>query len=50
LKFANENKLVDRHGLPSLRNAWDKMSEADRLEDLRKEAMEKGRERGPFLS
>ena len=46
LKFANENKLVDRHGMPSIRNAWDKMSEADRMEQLRQEAIEKGREEG----
>ena len=46
LKFANENKLVDRYGMPSISEAWNKMSEADRLEELRKEALEKGREEG----
>jgi hypothetical protein len=46
LKFAQENKLVDRHGMPSIREAWNKMSEADRMEEARKEAIEKGREEG----
>jgi|SRR5580692_1978156 DNA repair exonuclease SbcCD ATPase subunit len=46
LKFAQEQKLVDRHGMPSVREAWNKMSEADRLEEARKEAIEKGREEG----
>jgi hypothetical protein len=46
LKFATENKIVDRHGIPSIRAAWDKMSEADRLEEIRQEALEKGREEG----
>lgn len=46
LKFASENKLTDRHGMPSIEAAWSKMSEADRLEELRKEALEKGREEG----
>lgn len=46
LKFAQEQKLVDRFGMPSISEAWNKMSEADRLEELRKEALEKGREEG----
>lgn len=46
LKYAQENKIVDGDGMPSVRLAWDKMSEADRLEDARKEALEKGREEG----
>lgn len=46
LKYAQENKIVDGDGMPSVRLAWDKMSETDRLEDARKEALEKGREEG----
>ena len=46
LKFATDNKIFDRHGMPSVRAAWEKMSEADRLEDLRKSEFEKGREAG----
>ena len=46
LKYAQENKIVDGDGMPSVRLAWDKMSETDRLEDARKEAQEKGREEG----
>ncbi len=46
LKYAQENKIVDGDGMPSVRMAWEKMSEADRMEDLRKEALEKGREEG----
>lgn len=46
LKFATANKIVDRHGLPSVSLAWDKMSEADRLDEMRKTEREKGREEG----
>lgn len=46
LKYAQENKIVDGDGMPSVRLAWDKMSETDRLEDARKDALEKGREEG----
>jgi hypothetical protein len=46
LKFAQENKIVDSDGMPSVREAWNKMSEADRLEEARKDALEKGREEG----
>jgi hypothetical protein len=46
LKFATENKLFDRHSIPSVRAAWEKMSEQDRLEELRKSEFEKGREAG----
>jgi hypothetical protein len=46
LKFAQEQKIVDRHGMPSIRGAWDKMSEADRIADTAAEAREKGREEG----
>lgn len=46
LKYAQENKIVDTDGMPSVRMAWEKMSETDRLEELRREATEKGREEG----
>lgn len=46
LKYAQENKIVDGDGMPSVRLAWDKMSETDRLEETRREAQEKGREEG----
>jgi hypothetical protein len=46
LGYAQQNKIVDSDGMPSVRLAWEKMSEADRLEDLRNEALEKGREEG----
>jgi len=46
LKYAQENKIVDTDGMPSVRLAWDKMSETDRLESLKQEALEKGREEG----
>lgn len=45
-KYAVDNKIVDRHGIPSIRLAWDKMSEADRLAELEKSSFEKGREAG----
>lgn len=46
LKYSQENKIVDGDGMPSVRLAWEKMSETDRLEDARKDALEKGREEG----
>jgi hypothetical protein len=46
LKYAQENRIVDGDGMPSVRLAWEKMSETDRLEDARREAQEKGREEG----
>lgn len=46
LKFAQENKILDNYGMPSIQRAWEKMSESDRLEQMRQEAIEKGREEG----
>jgi DNA repair exonuclease SbcCD ATPase subunit len=46
LQYAKDNKILDRFGLPSIAGAWDKMSEADRLEEVRKAEREKGREEG----
>jgi hypothetical protein len=46
LKFATDNNIVDRHKLPSIRAAWEKMSEADRLKEIAEKAREEGREEG----
>jgi len=46
LEFATANKIVDRHGMPSISGAWDKMSEADRLKEAEDRAREQGREEG----
>lgn len=46
LDFAKTNKLLDRHNLPSVSLAWNKMSEPDRIEDIRKTEREKGKEEG----
>lgn len=46
LKFATDNKITDRHGMPSIAGAWHKMSEGDRLDQIRLEAEAKGRELG----
>jgi hypothetical protein len=46
LTFAQTNKIVDSDGLPSIREAWNKMSEGDRIADSAAEAREKGREEG----
>lgn len=42
VKFAHENKLVDRFGIPSVQLALDKLTEASRLEDIRKTAHDEG--------
>jgi len=46
LKVATDQKLVDRHGMPSISKAWDEMSKADREQAIREEEREKGREEG----
>ncbi len=46
LKFATDNNIVDRHKMPSIRAAWSKMSESDRIADREAIAREKGREEG----
>lgn len=46
LDLATKEGLKDRHGLPSITKAWEKFSEADRIEAIRQEALEKGREEG----
>jgi hypothetical protein len=46
LKYATDNKITDRHGLPSIAGAWHKMSEGDRIEQIKLEAEARGREAG----
>lgn len=46
LDFAVENKTVDRFGIPSIRAAYLKMTEADRESEKIKAAEERGREAG----
>jgi multidrug efflux pump subunit AcrA (membrane-fusion protein) len=43
VKYATENRIYDRWGIPDVRAAWEKMNEADRLEELRKSEYERGR-------
>ena len=43
-KFASDQGIKDRHGIPSVRAAWEKMSEADRLKDLEMAAFERGKD------
>jgi hypothetical protein len=50
LDYATQNNLLDRHKLPSLRLAWEKMSQADRETEMRKDEFEKGREAGRLES
>jgi hypothetical protein len=42
IKYAAENKLVDRFGVPSVSMALDKLTEADRLDDIRAKARKEG--------
>lgn len=46
LKFAAENKIVDKHGIPSVRLAWDKMTEVDRMAEAAEAARLEGIEQG----
>jgi hypothetical protein len=46
LKYSQDNKIVDSDGMPSVRLAWEKMSEGDRIAETAAEAREKGREEG----
>jgi hypothetical protein len=46
IKYATDNKLLDRLGLPSMRLAFDKLTETERLEERDKTAFDKGREAG----
>ena len=46
LDLATKEKLVDRHGLPSVTKAWEKFSEGDRIEEIRQAALEQGRQEG----
>jgi hypothetical protein len=46
IDFAIKENLTDRHKMPSVVAAWNKMSEADRLEEIKKQAREEGIEQG----
>lgn len=50
LEFSRANNLNDRHGLPSIRAAWDKMSEGDRQKDIAETARQEGIEEGRRLA
>lgn len=44
--YALKNKIVDRHGLPSVARAWEDMSKGEREADLKKQEFERGMELG----
>jgi len=46
LKYAADNKIVDKFGVPSLILAWDKMTETDRLAEASEKARLEGIEQG----
>lgn len=46
IKYATDNNLLDRHKMPSITAAWQKMSEGERLEELKKSEYERGVEAG----
>jgi hypothetical protein len=46
IEFAKTNNLTDRNKIPSISAAWQKMSEADRLNDTREQARQEGIEEG----
>jgi hypothetical protein len=46
LKFATDNNLTDRHKIPSIRAAWEKMSEKDRQDEIAERARQEGIEEG----
>jgi hypothetical protein len=46
LDFATRNNLTDRHKLPSITAAWEKMSEGDRIEQTKEQARQEGIEEG----
>lgn len=46
IKYATENNLLDRHKMPSVSMAWQKMTEGERLEETKKTEFERGREAG----
>lgn len=50
LKFATDNRLVDRHGIPSIGAAWNKMSEGDRQAEIAEKARNEGIEEGKRLA
>src|ERR1700693_719308 len=46
LDFATKNNLTDRHRLPSITEAWNKMSEEDRRTEVAEKARQEGIEEG----
>lgn len=46
LDFATKQNLTDRHKIPSVRAAWEKMSEQDRMSDEKEKARLEGIEEG----
>lgn len=42
LDKATSEKLVDRHGFPSITKAWEEMSKGDRLDEIKKAEFERG--------
>lgn len=46
LKYAMDNKLMDRRGMPSIKLAWEKQTEVDRLADAADKARQEGIEQG----
>jgi hypothetical protein len=50
LKFAQENNITDRHKMPSISGAWNKMSEGDRIAQTAEQARLEGIEEGKRLA
>jgi len=50
LEFAAKEKILDRHNLPSIRKAWEKKTEAQRMTETAEEARQKGIEEGKRMA
>jgi hypothetical protein len=46
VKYATDNNILDRFKLPSVRLAWDKMNEHERIDELKKAEFQRGLEAG----
>lgn len=46
IKYATDNKLLDRQGIPSITAAWNHMTAGEREADMKKQEFERGREAG----
>lgn len=46
IDFATKNRLVDRHGMPSVRKAWDTMHAGDRQKEVEDAAYARGQKDG----